>query len=226
MLISDAAMRAFGEAAVREREAIRAFTPADPVEAGSVPAAAPPDAYFVTRDGRGRLLFTRGGSFTMRDGTLTDASGETVMGYRSEKGPLQELRVDPIDRALGFGNAVHVVADGSVTYDRIAVDPRTGTRATQRVVIGKFALARFAPGTKLQAADGRHLSAPQGIVPHLGVAGDGNFALLTSPVPEQNVNELDDALLRMQEAYLAIDAIRAAGLAQNGIQKTAMDLLK
>lgn len=226
MLIADATMRALGDVAARERQAIRVFTPADPVDESSVPAAAPPDAYFVTRDERGRAVFTRGGSFTVRDGTLIDASGEKVLGYASDGAPLQPLSVDPIDRALGFGKTVRIGADGSVTYERPAVDPRSLRRETHRVSIGKIALARFAPGTKLQPVDGRHLAVPSGIAPHLGTPGDGNFAQLISPLYEQHANDLDDVLQRMQEAYLAIDAIRVAGLAQDGVKKTAMDLLK
>jgi hypothetical protein len=37
---------------------------------------------------------------------------------------------------------------------------------------------------------------------------------------------MDLGLQRLQEAYLALDAIRAAGQAQNAVQKMAMDLLK
>jgi flagellar basal body rod protein FlgG len=226
MLIADATMRALSDVAARERDTVRIFTPADPVDENSTPAVAPPDAYFVTRDERGRALFTRGGRFTIRDGALTDAGGEPVLGYAKEGAPLQPLHIGAIDRALGFGAGVRIEADGAVTYDRLAVDPRSRRRETQRVTIGRLALARFAPGTKLQAVDGRHLAAPAGVAPHFGMPGDGNFSHLASPIPERNVNDLDDALQRMQEAYLAIDAIRVAGLAQNGVQKTAMDLLK
>lgn len=226
MLIADATARAFAQAQRAELEAFQSFAPADPAAADSVPAAAPQGAYFMMQGDRGRVLYAPGGAFELRGGVLVDASGATVLGYPAPGAPLQPLQVNAIDRALGFGGDLRIDAAGTATYARATVDPRTGRRDVQRAVLGRLALARFAPGTKLQAIDGRRFAAPSGIAPHAGVAGDGNFAQL-APLPlSQNPNALDSALARMQEAYIAIDALRAAGVAQDGVEKTAMGLLK
>jgi flagellar basal body rod protein FlgG len=239
MLISNAATRALDEIAARERDLLHAYTPGAIPERKDVAAsqtsaraldplsAAPPeDAYFMTSDDRGRLLFTRDGTFSFKDGTLADAQGRPMLGYASDGAALGPLRADPVDVALGFARTANVEADGSVTYERTTVDPRTGRREVQRAILGRLALARFAPGTKLQSIDSQHLAAPAGIVPHFGRAGDGNFGSITPFARENSGIDLDMGLQRLQEAYLALDAIRAAGAAQGSVAKTTMDLLK
>ena len=47
--------------------------------------------------------------------------------------------------------------DGSFVYGRVTVDPRSGSRKTQRVVAGRIALARFPAGTRLATADGSRM---------------------------------------------------------------------
>lgn len=224
MLISDAATRAMNEVSARERDVLQVFAPAPPApEKTIISADAPPGAYFITAGERGRLLFSQDGAFTVRDGTLTDASGRAVLGYRDAASPLEPLRIDPIDVALGVQHGARLEADGSFVCDRVTVEPRTGRIEMQPVVFGRLALARFAPATKLQAIDAQHVGVPPGVAPHIGLAGDGNFAPLQV---FGTVQRLDRQLQRMQEAYLALDAVRAATLAQSGVEKTAMDLLK
>lgn len=239
MLISNATTRALDEIAVRERDVMKAYTPGAAPQRGDVAApmnaqpvqdplcvAPPSGSYFVTSDDRGRLLFTRDGAFTLRNGDLVDAQGQPVLGYTRDGAPLEPLRADPVDAALGYTSTARVEADGTVTYERATIDPRTGQRETQRATIGRLALARFAPGTKFQAVDPQHVAPPQGIAPHFGQAGDGNFGALTPFARESSGIDIDLGLQRLQEAYLALDAIRAAGKAQGSVEKTTMDLLK
>lgn len=239
MLISGAVTRALDDISVRERDVMQAFTPGAAPERGDVAepahsstvfdplsAAPPPDAYFMTTDERGRTVFTRDGSFAFSNGALVDAQGQPVLGYRNDGAPLGALRADSVDVALGCVRSAHVEPGGIVAYERTAIDPRTGRRERQRSVIGQIALARFAPGTRLQAVDARHVAAPSSIAPHIGRPGDGNFGSLTPFARESSGISIDLGLQRLQEAYLALDAIRAAGKAQGSVQKTAMDLLK
>ena len=216
MLISDATMRAMNDVAAREREVLRVFAPVpEPAANSSLSTAAPSGAYFVIAGDRGRMLFTHDGSFEFRDGMLTDTDGRAILGYSGADGPLQPLRMDPIDAKLGLASSVRIERDGSVCYERAAIDPRTGGRQTESVTIGRIALARFPASAKLQPVDAGHVAAPAGVAPYIGVAGDGNFS-----------EDLDRRLQRMQEAYLELDAVRAASKAQDSIRKTAMDLLK
>lgn len=239
MLISNATTRALDEIAVRERDVLQAFAPgAAPVRGDvskpitSKPAIdplcvmPPVDSYFITSDDRARLLFTRDGSFKLKAGVLVDAQDRPMLGYTRDGAPLGPLQADAVDVALGYANTAHIEADGTVAYDRTAIDPRTGQRETQRAVIGRLALARFAPGTKLQSVDPQHGAAPAGIAAHIGHAGDGNFGAVTPFARASSGIDIDLGLQRLQEAYLALDAIRAAGKAQGGVEKATMDLLK
>lgn len=239
MLVSSAATRALDEIAARERDVLQAYAPGALPERGDVAkpqtaqpvsdplsAAPPSDAYFITSDEHGRMLFTRDGSFSIKDGALADAQGRPMLGYAGDGAALGALKIDPVDGALGFAQSVRVESDGSVTYERAAIDPRSGRREMQRAIVGRLALARFAPGTKLQAVDPQHGAAAAGIIPHIGRSGDGTFGVLAPYARESSGVDIDAGLQRLQEAYLALDAIRAADQAQRSVQKTAMDLLK
>jgi flagellar hook protein FlgE len=239
MLISSATMHALDDIAMRERDVLQAYAPGALPERGDVwktesasaasdplSAAPPQDAYFLTAGDGGRTIFTRDGSFSMKNGMLVDAQGRAVLGYAEDGASLAPLRADPVDTALGFTSTARIDADGTVEYERTTIDPRSGLREVRLARIGRLALARFAPGTKLQAIDAQHFSAPLGAVPHTGRAGDGNFGAIAPYARESSGIDIDRGLQRLQEAYLALDAIRAAGKAQGGIEKTAMDLLK
>lgn len=239
MMIYDAASGALQDIAVRERDVLQAYAAGASAQRGDVAqpssyaftldplsAAAPPDAYFVVAGDRGRTLFTRDGGFAIRDGALVDGQGRAVLGYRDGNAALAPLRVDPVDAALGLADEARIEDDGSVSYERSVVDPRSGKRVTQRAVAGRLALARFAPGTKLQTVDPQHAAAPPNISAHFGRAGDGNFGPVRPFAREGSGVNIDLGLQRLQEAYLALDAIRAAGVAQRGVEKTAMNLLK
>ena len=224
MLISNSTVRALDDIAARERDVLQASAP-DPLPFDPLSCAPPANAYFVTRDDRGRLVFTSDGAFQIRKGELLDERGNPVLGYVGPGAPLSGLHADPVDDALGFTATAHVDADGSVSYERATIDPRNGHRELQRTALGRLALARFAPGTRLTQVDSGRFAAPEQIAPHLGTATDGNFSSIR-PFARSSSIDIDLGLERLQEAYLALDAIRAAGKAQGSVQKTAMDLLK
>lgn len=239
MLVSNAMTRAFDEIATRERDVLQAYAPGATPErgdvartAGALPSidplsvGAPDGAFFITSDDRGRMLFTRDGSFSMKNGTLVDSQGKPILGYARDGATLAPISADPVDAALGFTQDARIESDGSVTYDRNTIDPRTGKREVHRANMGHIALARFAPGTKLQAVDAQHGAAPLGVVPHIGRSGDGSFGAITPFARTESGIDIDAGLQRLQEAYLALDAIRAAGKAEGGVEKTTMDLLK
>jgi len=217
VLITDATARAIENVAAREEQVVRTLTPAD--------LAAPDGAYFLTGGERGKPLYSRDGAFSLRGGTLVDAGGREVLGLRDD-GTLAPLHADPIDSALELTESARIENDGRVWYERTVVDPRNGAMEAQNVEIGRLALARFAPGTKLQQVDAQHASAPPEMVPHVGAATDGNFGALRPLSRAASAGDIDRELEHLQEAYMALDALRAAGVVRSGTDKTAMDLLK
>jgi flagellar basal body rod protein FlgG len=238
-VISAATAHAFQTVREREADVMRAYTSgaqplrhdvAQPAVADftldPLSATAPRDSYFVVADESARFSFTRDGAFGIRDGTLVDSSGRTVYGYRTAGGALAPLRVGAVDVALGLSNDLRIEPDGNVTLSRATIDPRSGVRGVTRETIGRIALGRFAPGSALAQIDAAHFAAPPGVSPHLGRPADGNFAALTPNRRERSGIDIDAGLERLQEAYLAVDALRAAEVANRGVEKTAMDLLK
>ncbi|MDP9016728.1 MAG: hypothetical protein M3N19_00215 [Candidatus Eremiobacteraeota bacterium] len=239
MMVSPSSSRALDEIAKRQQDLRTAYTAGggathhdvlttaksmftlDPLS-----AVAPADSYFVARDERGRQVYTRDGAFHLQDNMLVDRFDQPVQGYNKDSGALAPLRIDPVDVALGRTADLQVGADGSLTYGRTAIDPRTGAPEQTRVCVGRLALARFSAATQLQAVDATRSLAPPGVVPHMGVAGDGNFGAIAPHQEEGSRVDFNLGIERLQEAYLAFDALRAAHSAQGKVEKTAMDLLK
>jgi hypothetical protein len=188
--------------------------------------AAPDGAYFVALDERGRSIFTRDGVFSFADGTLRGRDGSPVLGFRDDAGKPAPLRADPLDVALGRVAGARLERDGSLTYERSLVDPRSGERRVERVVVGRVALGRFSAGTQPLRRDPTHVVAPSGVQPMLGRAGDNAFGSLTTFA--RDLGRLDPlaGLDRLEEAYLSFEAIRAAGAAHGGLERTALDLVK
>lgn len=240
MQVNAATINAYDHIAARAADVNAAFSPGaapafdDVATAATQPqlvldplsAAAPNDAYFVTRDARGRLTYTKDGSFHIKDGTLCGANGTPILGYADNAGALREVHLDSIDVALGRTQNIRVDPQGRVLYDRTSVDPKTGRPSQETVVAGRVALARFAAGTRTQAVDATHVTLPDGVVPHYGRAGDGNFATLSPFHRTTSSIDLDASLSRLKDAYLAFDALQAANKAQGKTGKTAMDLVK
>ena len=237
-MISPSSAHALDAIARRQQDLRAAFTPG----AGAAPdvlrpahshftsdplsAAAPPGAFFIGTDERGRQTYTRDGVFHLIDNVLVDRFDRPVMAIEKATGALVPLRVDGVDVALGRTADLQISADGSVSYGRTSIDPRTGANEQTRVVAGRLALARFSAATQLQPLDASRCLAPPNVAPHTGVAGDGNFGPIAPHQEEDSRVDFDLGIERLQEAYLAFDALRAAHSAQGKVEKTAMDLLK
>lgn len=239
MMVSPGSSHALNEIARRAQELRAAFTPGASAAHGDVlraprslftldplSVAAPPDAFFIGRDERGRQTFTRDGVFHLHDTVLVDRFDQPVMGYAHAGAALAPLRMDAVDVALGRTNDLRIEADGSVSYGRVTIDPRNGTLEPARMTVGRLALARFSAATRLQSLDATRSFAPANVVPHTGVPGDGNFGAISPHQQEQSRIDLDVGIERLQEAYLAFDALRAAHSAEGHVEKTAMDLVK
>lgn len=240
MFLNPALSAALDRVAERAADVRRAFTPGalprnDDVAASGdrsdftldpLSVAPPPETYFVTRDLRGRTAYIRDGGFSVTDGRIVDRSGFAVLGRSLPDAPLHELRADDVDVALGRTTNLHVDADGRVVYSRSAIDPRTGKSAAKDVVVGRIALARFPAATKLDTVDGRAFSAPPGVTPHVGFAGDGTFEPLAPMHRERSRVDIDVSLMRLKDAYTAFDALAAAETARDHFVKAAMDVVK
>jgi flagellar basal body rod protein FlgG len=187
---------------------------------------APDGAYFVTRDNESARCYTRDGAFALRDGRLVGPDGQPIMGQRPGADDPTELRVDPVDAALGRVAGATIENDGTLSYRRDAIDPRTGVRASQRVVAGRLLLARFPAGTRLVTNDGTHCTPPAGVVPQTGLPDEGEFGAVAAMRRERSRVDIDESLIRLKEAYLAFDALQAAETAKGHLGKTVMDLLK
>ncbi len=225
----------------RAREALAAFVPGaiatsdetarapePPAMLDPLAAAAPPETYFVFEEARGRGARRYGtdGAFRLDGTTLCDRDGAAVLGSAQDQAPLEPLRVDAVDVALGRVRRLHLEADGAIAYERDAYDPRSGALRPQRVVVGRLALARFPAGTRLQPTDIRHGEPPAGVQPVLGHPGEGGFARLRLERRAAPAIDLDRSLDRLREAYLALDALRAGVGVRAACEKTAMDLVK
>jgi flagellar basal body rod protein FlgG len=224
----------------RAADVRRAFTPgASPLYSDVATAAersdftldplsvAPPDdAYFLVADDHGRTTYTRDGAFAVIGGRLVDSRGFSVLGRRAADAALGEIRIDAVDVALGRAANVRVTADGGIAYARAAIDPRTGTRDANDVVVGRIALARFPAATKLHTADGRTFFAPPGTNANVGFAGDKMFGSLRPMHRARSRVDLDVSLMRLKDAYIAFDALTAAQTARDHFDKAAMDVVK
>jgi flagellar basal body rod protein FlgG len=240
MIVNAATQDALDRIAQRAADVQQAFTPGAMPQFGDVatdgpasrPAldplciAPPAGAYFQSTDERGRTTYTRDGSFAMRDGMLVGTNGRAILGFAARGGVATPLHVDAVDEALGRVQNLRLEPDGTLAYDRTVIDSRSGARERERVAIGQVALARFPAATKLGAADANHFVAPPGTLPHVGRAGDGNFANVVPMQREESRIDFDRSLDRLEEAYVAFDAIQAVHKAQGSAGKTAMDLLK
>jgi flagellar basal body rod protein FlgG len=238
MFLNSALTAALDRIAERASDVRRAFTPGALPEHDDVatPATktdftldplavtAPDGAYFVIRDERGRYAYTRDGDFEFRDGRLVDRSGRTVCGARGTGDPV-DLRADAVDVSLGRIGGPHIESDGTVTYQREAIDPRNASRGTQRVVVGRILLARFPAATRLEN-NGGLLQPRSGVAPQRGLPGEEGFGSVVPMHRERSHIDIDESLARLKEAYMSFEAIAAAEHAKAHLGKTAIDLLK
>jgi flagellar basal body rod protein FlgG len=217
--------RAFVPGAIAQHDDVATSSDRSQPSLDTLCIALPNDAYLIASNAPNERSYTRDGALHLADDVLVDATGTPILGERGPNEPMEELRVDSVDAALGRVALPRVEADGTFAYTRSAIDPRSLTRVSSRVVVGRVALARFPAGTKL-VGDGTHASAPPGVTPHTGFAGDASFARLKPMQRQSSGIDLDRSLIRLKEAYLAFDALHAAEQAKGRLGKTAMDLVK
>jgi len=192
-------------------------------------ATAPPGAWFVVVAAGGERAYTRDGVLHVDDGVLRNADGDAVLGYPDgdARGAVPvPLRVPETDRVLGRAADAVIESDGTVAYTRAAIDPRTGRRRLERVALGRVALARFPAGSAPERVDATHAGAPVGVVPHLGTPGDGTFPPLAPRSRDAGAVDVQTGLQRLNEAYLAFEALGAAQRARFGVERTTLDLVK
>ncbi len=218
--------RAFTPGAIPRRDDVATPAPSSGFTLDPLSVAAPDGTYFIVGDSRRDAAYTRDGAFALRGGRLVTADGAPVFGIRAHGAELSELRADPVDAALDRIGQPQIEPDGSLVYQRKTIDPRSGAPKIQRVVIGRIALARFPAGTRLDQGDPNRSLAPPGETPQVGFAGDGGFAQLATMQRERSRVNLDESLARLDDAYLALDALAAAEAAKGHLGKTVMDLLK
>jgi flagellar basal body rod protein FlgG len=187
---------------------------------------APEGSYFVSSDGGEKRIYTRDGAFSVRGGLLVNAEGQPILGLHAGSALLADLRVDPIDDALGRVRDLAIDRDGTLTYRREYRDPRSGNREHQRIVVGTVVLARFPAGTRLVAHDGGGCTAPENVAAQISRPEEDGFPPLEPMRRERGRIDVDASLVRLKEAYLAFDALQAAEAAKAHVGKTAMDLLK
>ncbi len=219
------ARRAFTPGAVPEHDDVLTASAASDFTLDPLAVSAPDHAYFITTDDRGSDAYTRDGSLSLRGGALVDGSGRFVCGVRGMSDAPAPLRVDPVDESLGRVRYAHVERDGTFVYQRETIEPRSGARESQRVVVGRVALARFPAGTKL-LGDGDEMHAPPGVKPEIGLPGGERFAPLATMQRDRSRIDIDESLIRLKDAYLTFDALQAAEAAKGHFGKTAVDLVK
>jgi len=202
--------------------------PAGPVPASDpLSVALPEGSYVLTQNENGSAAYSRDGTFELVGGGLRSADGRPVLGFAlGNRTALAALRVDPYDLALGRVADAKIDADGTLAYMRRSVDPRTGRGRTERVAVGRIALARFPAATQLVRVDATHVQPPVGVNVKLGVPADGSFGALIVRARDVGRIDLMVGLTKMHEAYVQFEALRAAHDGQGKTEKVAMDLLK
>lgn len=189
----------------------------------------PPGAWLVTRGADGVRAYERDGALALESGVLRTRDGAEVLGYPGgdARGAVPvPLRIADTDRALGRGTDARVENDGTVAYTRAAIDPRTGLRGVERIVLGRIALARFPAGTQPARLDGARVAAPHGVVPHLGTPADGTFPALATFSRDAGTIDIAAGVARLDEAYRAFEAMSAVMKSRASVQKTTVDLVK
>lgn len=219
--------RAYTPGALPLHDDVATPAPASDFSLDPLAVTAPDGAYFIVTDERGRRSYTRDGSFTLLGGRLVTRGGASVLGQRGPGDAPVPLAVDSVDESLGRVRDAAIERDGTLTYRRETIDPRSGTRELQRASAGRIALARFPAGTRLGSDDDEGRSfAPAGVAAREGLANDGDFGPLVPMHRERSRIDVDESLVRLKQAYLAFDALQAAEAANMHLGKTAMDLLK
>ncbi len=215
MMISDATMRAMETIVQREREV---------VDQTGFTVRAPKGSFLIAGRENAAPEYVTQATLSLRGGALVDDRGAAILGYDRPGSSPHALHVDPVDVALGFAGTMRVDADGTISYQREEIDPRSGLSEIVDETIGKLALARFPQSAPPPLTSAGRFASPAGVTPLTGTPGDGTFERITGASLDQQ--RIDTSFERLQDAYMAFDALRAAGKAHGSVEKTAMDLLK
>lgn len=218
--------RAFTAGSVPKNDDVAATAPQSTFTLDPLSVAASDGTYFIVRTPDGTAAYTRDGAFHLDGGALLDAQNRPVFGMRDAGASLAELRFDDVDGALNRTRDARIDADGTLSCARTTIDPRTGRRQTRRVSAGRIAIAKFPAATKLRTADGTTSFAPEGVVPYVGLPGDGGVPAISPMRRGGSGVYLDESLARLKAAYVAFDALAAAETAKSRLGKTALDLIK
>jgi hypothetical protein len=190
---------------------------------------APQDTFYVCVDAQGRRFYTRDGAFDLQESALRTKDGSSVLGFLPDApagSSPQALGVDPIDAVLGRASDAKIDADGTFEYSRKTIDPRTGAAKSERVVVGRLALARFPDGTRITAADGVHATAPAGVEAMLGVPKSDSFRGLVVHSDDRGGIDIQAGLSHLRESFLAFNVMQSAQNAHGHTDQVAMDLIK
>ncbi len=239
-MIDRSTSAALEKIASRERDVVHAYEPGFVPESSDVarptrPVAtsdplsvvAPQGAFFLGADEAGNVGFLRDGACTIAGGEIRGGDGRPALGFAlGNRSALVPLRIDPYDAALGRVSDARIESDGTFGYTRTAIDPRSGARRSERVVVGRLAVARLPAGTQPVRVDAVHVMPPSGVKAQIGVPADGTFAALVPHARDLGAVDIVAGLAKMQEAYQSYDAMRAAHHARGSLDKTVMDLLK
>jgi hypothetical protein len=206
---------------------VRAWHPPQP-STDPLSVAAPRDTWFITQDARGERHYGRDGSLRITEDGSVRIGDEAALGTLDggEPGVLSAMRLPEPDHSLGRCIDVRIDADGTLAYRRIAVDPRSQERSSERVVVGRLALARFPAGTAPIVLDATHVVPPQHVTPLVGYPSDGSFAALATSARDGGGVDVDAAIARLSDDYLALHALSAAQRASDSTDRTALDLVK
>jgi hypothetical protein len=243
-MINSGPAQALAELATRAQEMLHAYEPGyetadvqirSPKLARSEPAldamsvAAPEGAYFVGQDPSGKTFYSRDGSLRISGRSIGWSDGSAVMGYPAGSTPgtaPQQLRIDPVDTALGRVGEPHIEADGAVVYTRSAVNPKNGKARKERVVAGVVALARFPAGSALSPMSATRVAPPAGVTPAVSAPDAKTVGSLTPKARDLGSVDFESGLNVLREAFLALDAMSAASRIDDRDAHVAMDLIK
>lgn len=172
--------------------------------------AAPPGAFLVVDDEGGRRRYVREASLELRGDTIVDDEGHPLLGYPAggPSGQLGPLRLQRRDGLLDRAIALRIDDEGRVAYARRLTDVH-GAAITQWVPVGRVALATLDGG-----------------VAHLAPPGEQGLPLLSGAQMQGGRVDLIRALERLQEAYLQLDALRAARVAEDAAERSALGIVK
>lgn len=189
----------------------------------------PERAYLLAGDAA-RPVYTRDGALVVVDGVLATREGTPILGFAADEQPShavpRALRIDRRDVLLGRIDDARIDSDGVFGYARSTIDPQTLDPRVERIVVGRLALARFPAGSKPERLDRTHVAAPVGIAPLVGAPADGTFGALATRSRALGRIDPDAAIARLQDAYLALDALGAAERTRTGMARDAFDLVK